>query len=115
MSVLRFRAWDLEHKVLIEAHEDLWLALDGEVWEKGFDDCPPERTTQFLIEQSTGLHDKNGVEIYEGDILAHFEMRGVQFTMEWEQRTAQFTPYSPHDCYEVIGNIHESPELLVES
>jgi uncharacterized phage protein (TIGR01671 family) len=76
------------------------------------------------VGQYTGLHDKNGKEIYEGDILEFYDIHGeVRFGLHsdnvyngWhvDVKTAE-TQCELNESFsfsEVIGNIHENPELL---
>lgn len=68
-----------------------------------YDDC---------FEQCTGLMDKNGKLIYEGDILETSESDDPQYEIvEWG--TQEWIPNNiPYCDCEIIGNIHENPELL---
>lgn len=67
------------------------------------------------VGQYTGLHDKNGKEIYEGDIIRHKDMvkpyhviyDGHQFTPNDGFRSLSYPKH-----WEVIGNIHDNPELI---
>lgn len=69
----------------------------------------------------TGQKDKNGQEIYEGDVVAT-EMNGCRYVQEvvWSDVTNGFSfrghgcgpMFHKPSCMEVIGNIHDNPELL---
>lgn len=81
------------------------------------DECPivnPETISQYV-----GLTDNKGVRIFEGDVIKH---EGENFIVCWGEECAGFYPFYDQDHptgygvigeeSEVIGNIHDNPELL---
>jgi len=65
MREIKFRAWDKRDKIWCDWEHNIMLGLDGEVFRNGIEDKAPE----VELMQFTGLQDKNGKDIYEGDII----------------------------------------------
>jgi uncharacterized phage protein (TIGR01671 family) len=124
MREIKFRAWD-----------NLKNEMMGEVWELRFGDqenvvAGDRQSQNFTLMQYTGLKDKNGKEIYEGDVMADrtkpkYRHKDKKEVVVWVEQH----PYYPHEWHladnnksgeysltyenwEIIGNIHQNPDLL---
>ena len=109
MREIKFRAWDKDHKEMIEDVDVGRNCLVGHSTKGG---APVYMGKEFELMQYTGLKDKNGKEIYEGDFLKSGD---CQYFVEWG--ASGFLPFiDPHLNmgiveYEIVGNIYENPEL----
>lgn len=119
MRELKFRAWYKSEKKMIyniqnEFEERIELGMD----------CFADylKNDDFVIEQSTGIKDKNGRNIYEGDIVSkhNSDLKGVvkqvkdgQWAIYWNNvPDGYYVLFKYSNLCEVVGNIHENPELL---
>lgn len=137
MREIKFRFWYKKENrwldnVRIDNNGDIY-PIDSNGEEDSTIDCLQVEKSQF-----TGLHDKNGKEIYEGDILTSTFGKGLPSQIKFgefhdyveidfneitfvgfyfHEQTGETTAfgksiYGNTECFEIVGNIYESPELL---
>jgi uncharacterized phage protein (TIGR01671 family) len=116
---IKFRAWDIKDKFMMTFYDS----------EKQICHITPHRHSNIEIMQYTGLTDKNGKEIYEGDIIEYIDKdNSICYLIKYNQDRFGFGYYS--DNYKkwyplsktwvkerknklyYKGNIYENPELL---
>jgi uncharacterized phage protein (TIGR01671 family) len=124
MRELKFRAWDKTKNTMMtssviwgETHLEL-TGINYEPWQESTqaDDIGPE------LMQYTGLKDKNGVEIYEGDVVKCekeevvnpwvVDNHGGADWVIWNLLNTSYHLHQLEEDMEVIGNIYQSPELI---
>lgn len=118
--IIKFRAWDKIEKIMSQWDEiavtPIWegkpeepISMLKDAW-KAIENCR-------VIMQFTSLFDKNGKEIYEGDIVEidgeisrDHNLPPNRQVIEYIENA--FLPRPHGEVFEIIGNIYENPELI---
>lgn len=128
MKEIKFRAWDKKKNKMFYSYDN-YLELEGELWSLWLKDNRGKlrlltNHNNGVLMQFTGLKDKKGREICEGDIVKAFNEDKEEYGLVyWDEEIAGFDVegkkwvsaenlYCSWKYYEVIGNKFENPELL---
>ena len=124
MREIKFRAWDKKRGHFHWGISNVCLTLGGNfMWQFGYnapDFLSKEESEQFILQQYTGLKDKNGKEIYEGDIINRPYQDGSYDRKVVKSCDGGWNPFIDDMTtdksfrYEIIGNIYENPSLIGE-
>ena len=122
---IKFRAWDKKNKEWVKHFE---ISKDGlvVVYELNANIIKSRSRNDFTLMQYTGLKDKNGKEIYEGDIVECLFYNNLNIPIEKVLsvifKNGSFGVFDGKDfkvfgsdstkSIEVIGNVYENPELI---
>ena len=117
MREIKFRAWDVQNKKMIGHKEACLVPL--------FTPKFRYRNGEALLMQFTGFQDSKGNDIYEDDIctvagigLGIVEIckyNGTQFKTFDGYDVAVIDCVAEDDDFEIVGNIHQNPELLEQN
>ena len=121
MIPIKFRAWDKEDTQMRDVlavnfyHRVLSVEYEG-------DQFVQDGMNRFILMQYTGLKDKDGVEIYEGDVITEEIGEGEYLFAEVTYKDGcflgkeqNFKPEYPISDFvkgKVIGNVYQNPELI---
>ena len=137
MREILFRAWDKVSKKYREfdGMHDTLLTINEDGKVEYYNLQNGSGGDEYILEQFTGLHDKNGVEIFEGDIYTasgseKYEIRFINgafcggilggddsifVPLGWVSLEDDEDAYLNNELFEImeiIGNIHDNPKLL---
>jgi uncharacterized phage protein (TIGR01671 family) len=133
MREIKLKVWDTKHLCWWNFDDPADDLEDDEVGLGGGNVLEFRLPERLRLVQYTGLKDKNGIEIYEGNLLRWIDWQEELteepdvYRVDWLAKEARFSlncfrsgrhldpkddVFQPDDQFEVIGNIFENPDLL---
>lgn len=126
--VIKFRAWDKKEKRMWWNVQNAYDTLEDHGKIEGKDNCfypcsfgEVLESDNYIVMEFTGLHDKNGKEIFESDVIKDKGYMGIVTYGIWNGAPMFYSFTEPFgtpeklmlsiDC-EVLGNIYSDPHLL---
>ena len=137
--MIKFRAWDKENEIYLYNVQDAYDTLSGNVQYDDGEDAEYDEdcfggfldNERYDTEQFTGMKDKYGVEVYEGDIVHGYDQEpdrddgyigssvtdvvNFKYGAFWIGDSWYKVMVMTPPIIEVIGNVHTNPELLEEN
>jgi uncharacterized phage protein (TIGR01671 family) len=131
---LKFRAWDKYTSKMLEqkgiSGSNSYISFLDFYYDNSEDRNFGSVINDLILMQFTGIHDKNGKEIFEGDLLQYdgYNFRLINkekiYQIRYDDNLAQYYAYNLENSFDtflvvrawkeskIIGNIYENPELL---
>ena len=118
MREIKFRSWDNHLKFMVDI-KSYSISLDGQIFFNNNGDIH-NQTNKLILMQFTGLKDKNGKEIYEGDIVKDEVGTVIKVILQpgsfgFDYMNGRVDVCGIGKFCEIIGNIYENPELMEKS
>ena len=116
MKEIKFRVWDNDLEIMSYSDAEIFITFSDDGICIGYE--IDDEIDDYELMQYIGLKDKNGEEIYEGDIVKLFEYKVIDNIVLPEEIVTindirkGCDTLRPSQYMEVIGNIYENPELL---